>query len=141
LEHEEHQEHEGREGREEAVDLERLARIVVDAGLKVHRTLGPGLLESAYEHCLARELQIRGLAVRRQVALPIVYEGAKLESGYRLDLVIDDALVIEVKAVEALTRLHEAQVLTYLRLSGHRIGFLMNFNVTLFKQGVRRLVF
>jgi GxxExxY protein len=99
------------------------------------------LLESAYEHCLARELQIRGLAVRRQVALPIVYEGAKLESGYRLDLVIDDALVIEVKAVEALTRLHEAQVLTYLRLSGHRIGFLMNFNVTLFKQGVRRLVF
>ena len=141
MEHEEHQEHEGREGREEAVDLERLARIVVDAGLKVHRTLGPGLLESAYEHCLARELQIRGLAVRRQVALPIVYEGAKLESGYRLDLVIDDALVIEVKAVEALTRLHEAQVLTYLRLSGHRIGFLMNFNVTLFKQGVRRLVF
>jgi len=141
LEHEEHQEHEGREGREEAVDLERLARIVVDAGLKVHRTLGPGLLESAYEHCLARELQIRGLAVRRQVALPIVYEGAKLESGYRLDLVIDDALVIEVKAVEVLTRLHEAQVLTYLRLSGHRIGFLMNFNVTLFKQGVRRLVF
>ena len=99
------------------------------------------MLESAYEHCLARELQIRGLAVRRQVALPIVYEGAKLESGYRLDLVIDDALVIEVKAVEALTRLHEAQVLTYLRLSGHRIGFLMNFNVTLFKQGVRRLVF
>ena len=141
MEHEEHQEHEGREGREEAVDLERLARIVVDAGLKVHRTLGPGLLESAYEHCLARELQIRGLAVRRQVALPIVYEGAKLESGYRLDLVIDDALVIEVKAVEVLTRLHEAQVLTYLRLSGHRIGFLMNFNVTLFKQGVRRLVF
>ena len=141
MEHEEHQEHEGREGREEAVDLERLARIVVDAGLKVHRTLGPGLLESAYEHCLARELQIRGLAVRRQVALPIVYEGAKLESGYRLDLVIDDALVIEVTAVEALTRLHEAQVLTYLRLSGHRIGFLMNFNVTLFKQGVRRLVF
>ena len=138
MEHEEHQEH---EGREEAVNLERLARTVVDAGLKVHRTLGPGLLESAYEHCLARELQLRGLAVRRQVALPIVYEGAKLESGYRLDLVIDDALVIEVKAVEALTRLHEAQVLTYLRLSGHRIGFLMNFNVTLFKQGVRRLVF
>ncbi len=138
MEHEEHQEH---EGLEEAVDLERLARIVVDAGLKVHRTLGPGLLESAYEHCLARELQLRGLAVRRQVSLPIVYEGAKLDCGYRLDLVIDDALIIEVKAVEALTRLHEAQVLTYLRLSGHRIGFLMNFNVTLFKQGVRRLVF
>ena len=137
----EHEEHQGHEGREASPEIERLARTVVDAGLKVHRTLGPGLLESAYEHCLARELQIRGLAVRRQVALPIVYEGAKLESGYRLDLVINDALIIEVKAVEALTRLHEAQVLTYLRLSGHRIGFLMNFNVTLFKQGVRRLVF
>ncbi len=138
MEHEDHQDHEGREA---SPDIERLARTVVDAGLKVHRTLGPGLLESAYEHCLARELQIRRLAVRRQVSLPIVYEGARLESGYRLDLVIDDALVIEVKAVEALTRLHEAQVLTYLRLSGYRIGFLMNFNVTLFKQGVRRLVF
>lgn len=102
--------------------------------------LGPGLLESAYEHCLAHELHIRGLAVARQVSLPITYDGLKLDAGYRLDLVVEGSIIVEVKAVEALTRLHEAQVLTYLKLSAHRLGFLMNFNVPLFKQGLRRLV-
>jgi GxxExxY protein len=112
----------------------------VDAGFKVHRTLGPGLLESVYERCVVRELEIRGVAVRRQVSLPIVYEGMTLEAGYRLDLVVEDAIILEVKAVEALTRLHEAQLLTYLRLSGKRLGFLMNFNTVLFKDGVRRII-
>ncbi|HZC17293.1 MAG TPA: GxxExxY protein, partial [Caulobacteraceae bacterium] len=112
----------------------------VDAGLKVHKALGPGLLESAYEHCLAYELVTRGISLRRQVALPVVYEGVRLDAGYRLDIVVEDLIVIEIKAVEAPSRLHEAQVLTYLKLSGHRLGFLMNFNVELFKNGVRRLV-
>lgn len=113
---------------------------MVDAGLKVHKALGPGLLESAYEHCLAFELQRRGLIVRRQVTLPIVYDGEHIDAGYRLDLVLDESIILEVKAVDALTRVHEAQLLTYLKLSRMRLGFLMNFNVTLFKQGLRRLM-
>lgn len=119
---------------------EAVARQVVDAGLKVHRALGPGLLESVYEQCLAHEPQRRGHEVRRQLMLPVVYEGLTLELGYRLDLFVDDAVIVEVKSVEALSRLHEAQLLTYLRLSNRRLGLLMNFNVELFKQGIRRLV-
>jgi GxxExxY protein len=107
--------------------------------LKVHRALGPGLLESAYEHCLAYELTSRGVLLARQVPLPIVYEATRLDAAYRMDIVVDDAVVIEIKAFEALTRLHEAQVLTYLKLSRKRVGFLMNFNVELFKDGLRRL--
>ena len=125
------------EGRD---DPERLASIIVDAGLKVHRTLGPGLLESAYEHCLSDELQTRFLLVERQVSLPIRYNGAQLDAGYRLDLLVGKAIIVEVKAVEALTPVHHAQLLTYLKLSGCRIGFLMNFHVALFKQGLKRLV-
>jgi len=125
---------------EERAELERLATIIVDAGLKVHRALGPGLLESAYEHCLAHELQLRGLAVGQQIPLPIVYEGTTLDGGYRLDLVVEKVVIVEVKAVEAVTPVHHAQLLTYLRLSGCRMGFLMNFNVALFKQGLKRLV-
>ena len=113
---------------------------IVDAALKVHRVLGPGLLETAYEHCLAHELGLRGLSARRQVALPIRYEGITLDAGYRLDLLVEDAVIVEIKALETLTRLHEAQVLTYLKLSGLRVGFLMNFNVELFKNGLRRFV-
>jgi GxxExxY protein len=136
--------HQGREERQEHQEpdrnLDKLAKIVVDAGLKVHRTLGPGLLESAYEHCLAHELRTRGIAIQRQLSLPVVYEGLSLECGYRLDLLVENSIVVELKAVDALTRVHEAQVLTYLRLSGHRLGFLMNFNVVLFKEGVKRFV-
>ena len=139
--------HEGREGREghEGLDelgsgLDELARTVVDAGLKVHKALGPGLLESVYEQCLAHELRARSLNVKRQLALPVVYDGLTLESGYRLDILVENAVVLEVKAVDALSRVHEAQMLTYLRLSGHRLGFLMNFNVVLFKQGLRRFL-
>ncbi len=119
---------------------EAVARAVVDAGLKVHRQLGPGLLESAYEHCLARELELRGLGVARQVGLPITYEDQRLEVGYRLDLIVDGRVIVEVKAVDALAPIHEAQLLTYLRLSGLPIGFLMNFYTVRFRDGVRRLV-
>lgn len=134
MDHQAHQDHQ-----EVDAKTDRIARTVIDSGFKVHKTLGPGLLESAYEHCLAYELMQRGLAVRRQVPLPIIYEGARLDAGYQLDLLVEDSIVLEIKAIEALTRLHEAQMLTYLRLSGLRLGLLMNFNVALFKQGVRRL--
>lgn len=121
-------------------DLEPIARTLVDAGLKVHRALGPGLLESAYEHCLAHELHGRGLQLQRQVVLPIAYDGVTIDAGYRLDLLVENVIVVEVKSVDALTRVHEAQILTYLKLSTHRMGFLMNFNVPLFKQGLKRFV-
>jgi len=97
-------------------------------------------LESAYEHCLAYEISRRGLPVQRQIALPIVYEGEKLDAGYRLDLVVDGVVILEIKSVDALAPIHDAQVLTYLKLSGLRIGLLMNFNVVLLKQGLKRLV-
>jgi len=135
MNHEEHEEDEGF-----TKDAEGVATIVVDSGLKVHRVLGAGLLESAYELCLAHELQARGLDVRRQVLLPLRYDTVTIETGYRLDLIVNGAVVIEVKSVDALLRVHEAQVLTYMKLSGCRVGFLMNFNVPLFKQGLRRFV-
>jgi GxxExxY protein len=122
------------------VRAENAARQSIDAALQVHKALGPGLLESAYEHCLAHEISRRGLSVQRQVALPIVYEGEKLDAGYRLDLVVDSSAIVEVKSVDALAPIHEAQVLTYLKLSGLRIGLLMNFNVVLFKHGLKRFV-
>lgn len=107
--------------------------------MKVHKALGPGLLESAYEHCLAYELSSRGLTIRRQVALPIVYEGITLDAGYRIDLLVNERVIVEIKSVDALTPLHDAQVLTYLKLSKLRLGLLINFNTPLFKQGVKRL--
>jgi GxxExxY protein len=132
---------EEREGKEEeqgiGADLERLAGVVVDAALKVHRALGPGLLESVYEQCLAKELTLRGIAVQRQVCAPVIYEGLTLEAGYRIDLLVADQLILEIKAVEVLSRLYEAQLRTYLRLSGRQLGFLMNFNVVLFKDGLK----
>jgi GxxExxY protein len=134
---------EGRQERQEeqeaAARLERLATTVVDAGLHVHRALGPGLLEAVYEQCLSHELTLRGIAVSRQVAAPVPYKGIVLEGGYRMDLLVGDQIIIEVKSVEAHSRLHEAQLRTYLRLSSRKLGFLMNFNVVLFKDGLRRI--
>ena len=130
-----HEGHEGLSDRTEAV-----GRSVVDACLKIHRSLGPGLLESAYELCLAHELERRGHSVTRQVVLPIVFEDIRLDAGYRIDLLVDDLVVIEVKATEDLAPVHEAQLLTYLRLSGRRLGFLVNFNVSLMKRGIQRRV-
>lgn len=132
-----HQEHQGHQEVSSAID--QTARAIIDAGLKVHKALGPGLLESAYEHCLAYELVSRGLSVRRQVPIPIIYESVALDAGYRLDLLVDEQVIVEIKSVEALNPLHEAQALTYLKLSRLRLALLINFNVALFKHGVRRL--
>ena len=118
----------------------RVTGAVVDAGLKVHRLLGPRLLESAYENCLAFELLERGFSVRQQVGLPLVYEGNKLDVGYRIDMLVAEAVVLEIESVDAIAPIHEAQLLTYLKLSGHRVGLLLNFNVVLFKQGIKRFV-
>lgn len=106
----------------------------------MHAALGAGLLESAYEHCMAYELQGRGIEVRRQVVLPITYKGIKLDGGYRIDLLVAQSIVIEVKSVDAIVPIHKAQLLTYLKLSECRLGYIMNFNVPLFKQGVKRMV-
>ena len=116
------------------------ARQVVQSAYAVHTALGPGLLESVYELCLIHELGLRGVPVRRQVSLPIVYKEAQLDAGLRMDLVIDDLVVVEVKAVEKLLPVHQAQVLTYLKLSRMRLGILVNFNVPLLKNGIHRLI-
>ncbi len=119
---------------------ERVGRGIIGAAIAVHRALGPGLLELAYEICLTHELERRGYAVFRQMALPVVYEDVKLEAGYRVDLMVDSVVVVEVKSVDALAPVHEAQLLTYLRLSGRRLGFLINFDVVLLKQGIKRMI-
>jgi GxxExxY protein len=108
--------------------------------IEVHRHLGPGLLESAYEECLCFDLAEAGIAYARQVPLPVVYKGVQLDCGYRMDLVVADQIVVEVKAVEAIAPIHKAQLLTYLRLSGHRTGLLMNFNTVVLKDGLHRLM-
>jgi GxxExxY protein len=117
-----------------------LTETIIGAAIRVHRELGPGLLESVYEACLAIELEHAGVPFVRQRVLPVVYRGVHVDAAYRMDLVVDDFVVVETKAVETLTSLHEAQLLTYLRLSGLPLGLLLNFNVELMKQGVRRLV-
>lgn len=122
-----------------SLHLDALAKRVVDCGFRVHSTLGPGLLESAYEHCLAYEIQKHDIRFQRQVALPITYDGVRLDAGFRIDLLVEDAVIVEVKSVAEFAPIHQSQILTYLRLSGCRLGLLMNFNVKLFKQGVRRL--
>lgn len=121
-------------------EIERIAKDVVDSAIKVHRALGPGLLESAYQHCLAHELRTRGRKVSMEVVLPISYNGLKLDAGYRLDMLVDDQAIIENKTVESLQPIHEAQLLTYLKLSGCHIGFLLNWNVKLMRNGIRRIV-
>jgi len=121
-------------------DLERIAQQVVDAAFRVHSALGPGLLESAYEVCLQHELRKRGLRADRQVELPIVYDGVRLDAGYRIDLLVEDRVVLELKTVEELLPIHTAQLLTYLKLSGRELGFLINFNSVLIKQGIKRKV-
>lgn len=117
-----------------------LAKIIFDAGLKVHRTLGPGLLESAYEECLYYELVNLGLYIEKQKGLPLVYNSVKLEIGYRVDILVEKKIIIEIKAVEALNDIHLAQMLTYLKLSNCKLGLLINFNTTLFKDGIKRVI-
>jgi len=117
-----------------------ISKHIVEAALEVHRELGPGLLESVYEHCLALELERSGLTCVRQRALPVVYKGQALDFGFRMDLVVQDRVVVEVKATEGTSELHFAQLLTYLKLSGRKLGLLINFNEPLLKRGIRRVV-
>jgi GxxExxY protein len=117
-----------------------VTRAVIGAALEVHRALGPGLLEAAYEACLCREMALRGIPFEQQRPLPVAYKGWRLECGYRLDLLVAEQVVVEIKAVEALQPIHEAQLLTYLRVGGWQAGLLINFNVAILKQGIRRLV-
>jgi len=117
-----------------------LTEKVIGLAIAVHRELGPGLLESAYEECLCYELKDRGIAFTRQVPLAVNYKGVRLDCGYRIDLIVDRTLLLEIKAVEKLLPIHDAQILTYLRLSRIRVGLLMNFNTVVLRDGIRRIV-
>ena len=119
---------------------EALTKEIIGAAIEVHRHLGPGLLESAYEECLCHELQLRGLAFRRQVSLPVVYKSVALDCGYKMDLVVQDRVVVELKCVESILGVHHAQLLTYLKLSGKRVGLLLNFHVSVMTRGIVRRV-
>ena len=124
-------------------ELERLNKITeatIGAAIQVHRTLGPGLLESAYVACLAYELEKRGLKVEQEKAVPLVYEQVKLECGYRMDMLVEHSVIVEVKSIDALAPIHEAQVMSYMRLSGCKLALLINFNVTVLKDGIRRFI-
>jgi GxxExxY protein len=117
-----------------------LSREIIGAAIEVHRHLGPGLFESAYEECLCCELGLRGIKFKRQVPLPLNYKGMSLDCGYRIDLLVEDLVIVELKAVEATVPIHEAQLLTYLKLRNAWLGLIINFNVKMLKDGVRRLV-
>jgi GxxExxY protein len=120
--------------------VNQITGVVVNAAMKVHSVLGPGLLESVYQACLAHELRARGLRVSSQVGLPVVYEGEKIELGFRIDLVVENCVVVEVKCVDAIHPVHQAQLLTYMRLSGIHVG-LINFYVAHLRDGIKRMVF
>lgn len=115
-----------------------LTEAIIGAAIEVHRHLGPGLLESAYQQCLARELELRGIDFKREMVLPVEYKGICVDSGYRMDFLVDGRVVLEIKAVEAIAPVHEAQILTYLRLLENHVGLLLNFNVPVMKNGIRR---
>jgi GxxExxY protein len=121
-------------------DIEHLAKVVVDAAYSVHSSLGPGLLESVYEICLLHELRKRKIPSEQQVRIPVLYDGLRLEAGLRIDLLVDRKLILEIKAVEEMNRIYKAQVLTYLKLTGLRLGLLINFNVALIKNGIERVI-
>jgi GxxExxY protein len=125
---------------EERDRLDQISRRIIGAAIEVHKSLGPGLLESSYQACLAFELRDRGLRVDEQRPLPVVYRSVHLDCGYRMDLVVEDSIVVEIKAVEQLAPIHDAQVLSYLRLSGKRVGLLINFHVRVLKDGLKRIV-
>ena len=121
-------------------ETEEIASKIIDAAIAVHKTLGPGLLEKVYEVCLCHELVKRGLSVQRQVNVPIVYDGLSFEEGYRIDILVEDQIIIELKAAENYNPVWKAQVLSYLKVTGKRLGLLINFNVPLLKDGVQRVI-
>lgn len=122
------------------MNIEQVGKEIVDSAITVHRSLGPGLLESAYQACLAYELRKRGLRVQTEVLLPVVYDGLQLDAGYRIDILVEDRVIIENKAVAKLLPVHQAQLLTYLKLRDCRLGYLLNWNVHLMKNGIKRMV-
>lgn len=122
------------------MEINEVSGEIVDAAMKVHTALGPGLLESAYEGCMKHEVSKRGLRVESQVTLPVVYDGQRIDLGYRLDLLVEDAVIVELKAVSEVSNLHKAQILSYLRLSKRKLGLLLNFNVERMKDGIHRFV-
>lgn len=122
------------------MDIEEIATQIVDAAIKVHRALGPGLLESAYQRCLAYELRTRGMIVETEVLLPLKYEGIEIDAGYRIDMWVNRSVVVENKTVDGLLPIHQAQLLTYLKLTGSKLGFLLNWNVPVMKSGIKRMV-
>ena len=121
------------------MELNEITELIIGSAIKVHSALGPGLLESTYEVCLAHELAKAGLKVESQLGLPVVYDGVRLDAGYRIDLMVEDGVIVELKAVERLLPIHEAQMLSYLKLSGRKIGLILNFNVRLLRDGIKRL--
>ena len=123
-----------------AYENDPLTEKIIGFAISIHRDLGPGLLESAYEECLCYEIEQSGLSFRRQSALPIVYKSVRLDCGYRMDIVVENRVIVELKTVERLLPIHEAQMLTYLKLSGIRIGLLLNFNTPVLKDGIRRML-
>jgi GxxExxY protein len=121
-------------------DVEQVGKIVLDAAFKVHTALGPGLLESVYEACLAFEIRKGGLSVETQVSLPVIYEGVKVDAGLRMDVLVEKCVILELKSVETMNPVYEAQLLTYLKLTGIRLGYLINFNVPHLRDGFKRMV-
>ena len=126
--------------RNEILDINKTTEAIIGAAIEVHRHLGPGLLESAYEECLCEELSLRKVPYKRQIALPVLYKSKKLDVGYRIDLLVNDEVVVELKTVESILPIHEAQTLTYMRLGGWQVGLILNFNVVVLKNGIKRLV-
>jgi GxxExxY protein len=122
------------------MQFDRLSNRVIGCAIEVHRALGPGLLESTYEHCLAHELESKGIPFKIQWPLPVEYKSTRLDCGYRVDMLIEDSLILELKAVEEVKKIHEAQLLTYMKLAGIEKGLLLNFNVSRLKDGIRRFV-
>jgi GxxExxY protein len=122
------------------MEINKVTEEIIKCAIEVHRNLGPGLLESAYEECLCYEFGLQSIPYKRQITLPVVYKGTKLDCGYRLDLLVNDMVVVEIKSVDKILPLHEAQLLTYLKLGKWNVGQILNFNVPLMKQGIKRLV-
>ena len=127
--------------RNNVLEVNKTTEAIIGAAIEVHRHLGPGLLESTYEECLCEELSLRKIPFKRQVSLPVTYKSKKLDIGYRIDLLVNDEVVVELKMVEAILPIHEAQTVTYMRLGGWQVGLILNFNVTVLKNGIKRLVY
>ncbi len=122
------------------MDLNTITERIIGAAIEVHKVMGPGLMESAYEECLCRELALRGIGAERQLPLPVEYKGIRLDCGYRLDLLVEKSVVVEIKSLSSIEPIHEAQLLTYLKLGGWRLGLLVNFNVAVLKDGICRRI-